>query len=58
MIKVEYIYREDNDDLLIYLGHSLYLCVHLVYVSDPAFSLHLLYELFGVSETRLIINER
>ncbi|CAN1156836.1 hypothetical protein LINPERHAP2_LOCUS21179 [Linum perenne] len=56
MIKVEHIYREGNwsADYLAGLGHALPIGVHDVSNFDPCFSHHLLYELLGISQTRLV----
>ncbi|CAN0928259.1 hypothetical protein LINGRAHAP2_LOCUS36371 [Linum grandiflorum] len=59
LIKVEHIYREDNRaaDYLAALGHNLPLGVHFISVVDPTLSLHILYDMLGISQSRLIMNE-
>ncbi|CAN1149154.1 Putative ribonuclease H protein At1g65750 [Linum perenne] len=60
MIKVEHIYREGNRaaDYLAGIGHALPIGVHDVSSFDPCLSHHLLYDLLGISQTRLVMNER
>ncbi|CAN0890849.1 hypothetical protein LINGRAHAP2_LOCUS16657 [Linum grandiflorum] len=60
MIKLEHIYRESNQaaDYLAGFRHSLSLVVDDVSISDPTLSLHLLYDLFGIFQSRLIFNEK
>ncbi|CAN0881249.1 Putative ribonuclease H protein At1g65750 [Linum grandiflorum] len=59
LIKVEHIYREGNRaaDYLAALGHSLSLGVHFISVIDPILSLHILYDMLGIFQSRLIMNE-
>ncbi|CAN1120688.1 hypothetical protein LINPERHAP2_LOCUS353 [Linum perenne] len=56
----QHIYREGNRaaDYLAGIGHALTIGVHDVSSFDPCFSHHLLYDLLGISQTRLVINER
>ncbi|CAN0927080.1 hypothetical protein LINGRAHAP2_LOCUS35680, partial [Linum grandiflorum] len=58
-ITVEHIYREGNRaaDYLAALGHSLPLGVHSISVINPTLFLHILYNILGISQSRLIINE-
>ncbi|CAN1342707.1 Putative ribonuclease H protein At1g65750, partial [Linum perenne] len=60
MIKVEHIYREGNRtaDYLAGIGHALTIGVHDVSSFDPCLSHHLLYDLLGISQTHLVMNER
>ncbi|CAN0915234.1 Putative ribonuclease H protein At1g65750 [Linum grandiflorum] len=60
LIKVEHIYREGNRavDYLAGHGHSLPLGVHSISPGNPTLSLHILYELLEVFQSRLIMNER
>ncbi|CAN0928257.1 Putative ribonuclease H protein At1g65750, partial [Linum grandiflorum] len=55
----QHIYREDNRaaDYLAALGHNLPLGVHFISVVDPTLSLHILYDMLGISQSRLIMNE-
>ncbi|CAN0838861.1 hypothetical protein LINGRAHAP2_LOCUS2377 [Linum grandiflorum] len=59
LINVEHIYREGNRvvDYLASLGHKLPFGVSHIDISDPTLSLHLLYDLLGISQPRLILNE-
>ncbi|CAN0856178.1 Putative ribonuclease H protein At1g65750 [Linum grandiflorum] len=51
MVKVEHVYREGNRaaDYLASHGDSLPIGVHSIYVSDPTLSMHILYDLLGIS---------
>ncbi|CAN0927081.1 hypothetical protein LINGRAHAP2_LOCUS35680, partial [Linum grandiflorum] len=51
--------REGNRaaDYLAALGHSLPLGVHSISVINPTLFLHILYNILGISQSRLIINE-
>ncbi|CAN1320571.1 Putative ribonuclease H protein At1g65750 [Linum perenne] len=55
-----HIYRESNHvaDYLANVGHSCPLGFHSIEQSDPNFCYWLHYDQLGVSEVRLIINER
>ncbi|CAN0881248.1 Putative ribonuclease H protein At1g65750 [Linum grandiflorum] len=55
----QHIYREGNRaaDYLAALGHSLSLGVHFISVIDPILSLHILYDMLGIFQSRLIMNE-
>ncbi|CAN0911179.1 Putative ribonuclease H protein At1g65750, partial [Linum grandiflorum] len=59
LIKVEHIYREGNRaaDYLAALCHSLPSGVYSIYVVDHTLSLHILYDMLGISQSRLIMNE-
>ncbi|CAN1147840.1 Putative ribonuclease H protein At1g65750, partial [Linum perenne] len=60
MIKVDHIYREGNraTDYLAGIGHALTIGVHDISSFHPCFSHHILYDLLGISQTRLVLNER
>ncbi|CAN1229003.1 Putative ribonuclease H protein At1g65750, partial [Linum grandiflorum] len=59
LIKVEHIYREGNRaaDYLAALVHSLPSGVYSISVVDHTLSLHILYDMLGISQSRLIMNE-
>ncbi|CAI0549995.1 unnamed protein product [Linum tenue] len=58
-VTVSHIYREGNKntDFLASRGHQLYIGFHFVPVTDPALWFYLLYDIEGVSESRLVLNE-
>ncbi|CAH9063024.1 unnamed protein product [Cuscuta europaea] len=57
-VRVEHVYREGNRaaDFLASLGHTLPIGVHSISNVDSRLSLHILYDLLGISQPRLIIN--
>ncbi|CAN1142951.1 Putative ribonuclease H protein At1g65750 [Linum perenne] len=59
-VQILHIYRESNHiaDYLANVGHSCPLGFHSIEQSDPNFCYLLHYDQLGVSEVRLIMNER
>ncbi|CAN0887963.1 Putative ribonuclease H protein At1g65750 [Linum grandiflorum] len=60
IVKVEHLYEEGNRvaDYLAGHGHSLPYGVHFIHVSDPTLLMHILYGLFEISESHLIVNKK
>ncbi|CAN1300308.1 hypothetical protein LINPERPRIM_LOCUS24538 [Linum perenne] len=58
MEKIEHIYREGNrtTDFLASFGHSLFVGIHDFSISDFFFPYH--NDLFDISQTRLVLNEK
>ncbi|CAL1387088.1 unnamed protein product [Linum trigynum] len=58
-VTVSHIYREGNKsaDFLASRGHQFDVGFHFVPVTDPALWFYLLYDIEGVSESRLVLNE-
>ncbi|CAN1131702.1 hypothetical protein LINPERPRIM_LOCUS13950 [Linum perenne] len=59
-VQILHVYRESNHaaDFLANVGHSCPLGFHSIEQSDPNLYYWLLYDQLGVSEERLILNER
>ncbi|CAN1179440.1 Putative ribonuclease H protein At1g65750 [Linum perenne] len=59
-VRIKHVFRASNyvADHIANRGHSCPIGFHCIELSDPVLSFWLLHDQFGVSETRLIMNER